>query len=137
MRLHGLILAALAGTPFIGINYADKIARVMAEIDASRQVVPIDIFDDATTSIDRLDSAIEAAEKFDRTSLNAVRERLESLVDDLHGFARAAEPKRIDAWRQPIAYGFLAMNSFYFWLVRSKHPLLLGLARFRRRLASG
>ena len=48
VRLHGMLLAAVAGRPFVVIGYDDKIAAVAAELDAADLVVPLGLADTAT-----------------------------------------------------------------------------------------
>src|SRR5690606_8775189 len=41
-RLHGCILAALAGTPFVGLSYDPKVAGFLEQVGATGFVAPID-----------------------------------------------------------------------------------------------
>jgi polysaccharide pyruvyl transferase WcaK-like protein len=48
VRLHGMLLAAVAGRPFVVVGYDDKISAVAAELDAADLVVPLELADTAT-----------------------------------------------------------------------------------------
>lgn len=42
VRLHGLIMAALLGLPFVGVAYDDKVIGVLEDLGAGELVVPLD-----------------------------------------------------------------------------------------------
>jgi polysaccharide pyruvyl transferase WcaK-like protein len=45
VRLHGLILGSLTGTPWVAIGYDDKIAAVAHSLGAEDQVIPLETLD--------------------------------------------------------------------------------------------
>lgn len=78
VRLHGMLLAAIAGRPFVAVGYDDKVFSVAAELDATSCVVPL-----AEVTADRLAATLAVAES------DVERQRVAARVSVLR--ARGAE----------------------------------------------
>ncbi|MBU6950603.1 polysaccharide pyruvyl transferase family protein [Hahella sp. HN01] len=132
MRLHALILSGLAGTKFIAVNYADKIARVMTELGVGGQVVPIDALD----SLEKVGATISNLPPLDSESLKSSLVSLNSKAlknaDIIKDIIKHAPRKRAHLASYALAIPFLLINACYFWLVESKNPTLIKLIKLFR-----
>ncbi|ABC29516.1 polysaccharide pyruvyl transferase family protein [Hahella chejuensis KCTC 2396] len=133
MRLHALILSGLAGTQFIAVNYADKIARVMTELGVGDQVIPISALDSlekVETTISKLPTLNSEKLKSSLSSLNSEALKNADIIKDI---IKNAPRKRATIASYALAIPFLLINSLYFWLVNSKNPILIKLIRLLKR----
>lgn len=73
MRLHGLILASLVDTPYVGLSYAPKLDRVLRQVGGDRSVLPMESLDEPHALPGRFADAVAGARARPRNALVASR----------------------------------------------------------------
>jgi len=133
MRLHALILSALAGTKFIAVDYADKIGRVMDELNASKRVIPIDTLD----TMETLSNEVNRISDISFDEVNSSLKKLNNL--SLLNSTRVAEVYKQDQKKNKkksphLIYPFLIFNYWFIYLMKTKNPLILFISKMKKNI---
>ena len=79
MRLHPLIFAFNVSTPFVALNYADKVAQFITQTNRKEFLIDIQSADWSTNTLQAIESALEV-----ETSANVLQEKFQSTLDDCY-----------------------------------------------------
>lgn len=97
MRLHSLAIAALSGTPFIALDYADKVAHLAHALDAEDLLVgPGEVGAKLPRLVEHMLGATEGAARVRRTQakLEGLRARADAVLDEIAQLLRTVRPAR-------------------------------------------